>query len=138
MAIPGLYPPQQIGAHTLVDGGVVNPVPSNVTAVMGADIVIAVKLARRSGPLAVENEAQQATNRSQSVLQTLLRSFEMMQSKIITEAAAKATILIEPVFGTSSNYGLRSFMEGRSYIELGEAAALAALPRIAAALPWLR
>ena len=35
-------------------------------------------------------------------------------------------------------WGLRNFSKGRVYMELGEEAAEAALPRLSAALPWLR
>ena len=41
-AIPGVFPPQKIGDQLLVDGGVLNPVPSNVVADMGASIQIGV------------------------------------------------------------------------------------------------
>jgi NTE family protein len=133
MAVPGVYPPQQIGVHTLVDGAVVNPVPSNVVAAMGADVVIAVKLRSRGARL-----AQGSSTQPRSLLHTLIRSFEMMQSNIVTEAATGATIVIEPVFECSEEYGLTSFTRGRSYIELGESAALAALPRLTSAIPWLR
>src|SRR5919202_2418040 len=43
-AIPGIYPPVQIGRHWLVDGGVVNPVPVSTAQLLGADLVIAVDL----------------------------------------------------------------------------------------------
>lgn len=48
-----------------------------------------------------------------------------------------ATVLIEPEFGKTGGLGLRDFPQGRRYIERGEAAAEAALPRIAAAFPRL-
>src|SRR5581483_10767195 len=46
-AIPGIFPPQKLGDQMLVDGGVLNPVPSNVVADMGASIQIGVRLTRR-------------------------------------------------------------------------------------------
>lgn len=51
------------------------------------------------------------------------------------ESAAAASVLIEPSFATVPALGLQSFREGRPYIAPGEAAAEAALPDIAAALP---
>ncbi len=36
IAIPGIYPAQRIGPHVAVDGGVLNPLPVNVAAEMGA------------------------------------------------------------------------------------------------------
>lgn len=132
ISIPGVYPPVRIGPHLLVDGGVLNPVPSNIAAEMGADTVIAVRLGSRFDVSGAESA------RVPSVLQTIIRSIEIMQSKIAAEAAGAATILIEPEFGKAGGMGLRDFRQGRRYIELGEAAAEAALPRLVAAFPWLR
>jgi len=101
---------------------------------MGADTVIAVKLRNRATPLAEDSHR----HRPRSLLQTLMRSLEMMQSRIVTETGSGATILIEPAFGGSKEHSLYSFTRGRSYMELGETAAREALPRITAVLPWLR
>lgn len=42
IAIPGLFPPVEWGQHTLVDGGVLNNVPTEVAYQLGADRLIAV------------------------------------------------------------------------------------------------
>ncbi len=52
ISIPGIYAAQRMGEYTLVDGGVVNPVPASVAAQMGADIVLAVRLVTPRDPLA--------------------------------------------------------------------------------------
>lgn len=138
MSIPGIYPAQRIGNRTLVDGGVLNPVPSNVAADLGADTVIAIKLGNRFAAPELEAESVEASGRAPSVIQAISRSIEMMQSKIVTDsAAAAATIQIEPTFTSVGGWGLRSFTQGRQYIAVGEEATNAALPRIRAALPWL-
>jgi NTE family protein len=138
MAIPGIYPPQIVSGMTLVDGGIVNPVPSNVAADLGSDTVIAVKL--NGGPAADSEEltAVEGSGRTPSIVAVILRSIEIMQGKIAADAAAAATIVIAPTFSDEESIPLRSFTRGRRYIELGEEAAEAALPRIKAALPWLR
>lgn len=137
MSIPGIYPPVKIGAHTLVDGGVLNPVPTDVATELGANTVIAVKLSNRAllPPLGVESVPP--AGRNPSVIQTIQRSIEMMQGKITTEAAAAATIQIEPEFGDLTGWGLRTFTDGARFIDAGISAAEAALPRIASALPWV-
>ncbi|MFN8534513.1 MAG: patatin-like phospholipase family protein [Dehalococcoidia bacterium] len=144
MAIPGIYPPLQIGPYTLVDGGIVNPVPIDVAAEMGADVVIAVPL-RNPAPQPPEDiEAIEANGKLPSIVQTVSRAIDVMQSAIATRATttpssrAAATILIEPDLSVVPNLGLRSFSQGRPYIAPGEAAAESALPRMRAALPWLR
>lgn len=138
MAIPGVYPAQCIAGHQLVDGGVLNPVPSNVVADMGANVVIAVKLATRWTPPPADTEAIEAFGRPPTVLQVITRSIDLLQSKIAADSGAAATILIEPDFENAGGFGLRSFTQGRRFIPLGTAAAEAAVPRIAAALPWVQ
>ncbi len=137
MALPGVYPPQRIGPYTLVDGGVLNPVPSNVAAEMGADTVIAIRLKARAGLVREYPESHEAVGKVPTMLHTITRSIEMMQSKISADTAAAATILIEVNFEDVARVGLRRWSEGRGYIDLGEAAAEAALPRIIAAIPWI-
>ncbi|GAB6049714.1 patatin-like phospholipase family protein [Hydrogenophilus islandicus] len=44
MALPGMFQPQRLAGHWLVDGGLVNPVPVSLCRALGADVVIAVEL----------------------------------------------------------------------------------------------
>lgn len=133
-SIPGVFPPLQIGPYVLVDGGVVNPVPSNVLTDMGADILIGVKLTRAP----TQSRSRSRPDRVPRLLDIFTSTFELMQSKITTDTAAASTLLIEPTFTESSGFGLRQFPEGRKFIPNGEAAVEVALPRLAASLPWLR
>jgi NTE family protein len=138
MSLPGVYPAQRIGDHTLVDGGIFQPVPSNVVADMGADIVVGVRLMHASSSRA-EAKSTEPRGRSPSIFYTIMRSIEMMQGRISADTAATATILITPM-ETEAEYeriGLRRWKAARQYIALGEAAGEAALPRLAAALPWM-
>jgi NTE family protein len=138
MAIPGIYPPVRMGRHVLVDGGIVNPVPISVAVSMGADVVVAVSLGRSATQPLPDLEAVAEKGRLPSLVQTITRSVEIMQGRIGAQATAAATVLIEPSFASTPSVGLQSFHQGRPYIRPGEAAAEAALPHIAASLPWLR
>jgi hypothetical protein len=71
-----------------------------------------------------------------SAVSVLLRTIEIMQRRIVSDPADVTTVTITPELEEMTQ-GLRNFKQGRSYIEIGEAAAEAALPRIKAALPWL-
>ena len=44
VSVPGLFTPVHVDGRTLVDGGLLNPVPVSVTRAMGADWVIAVDI----------------------------------------------------------------------------------------------
>jgi NTE family protein len=138
MSIPGIYPPVTVGDMALVDGGVLNPVPADAAAGLGADVVIAVSLGNWQAQALDEVEALESNHRTPGIFQVIMRSIEMMQSKIETSTANSATIVIEPQFEGVANLGLRSFPEGGRYIALGEEATRQARSRIAAALPWVR
>ncbi len=43
-AVPGIYPPKQIGGHWFVDGGVVDPLPVRVAVYLKATMIVAVNL----------------------------------------------------------------------------------------------
>ena len=136
-SIPGIFPAQPIGPYMLVDGGVLNPIPVTVAADMGADTVIAVKLGGATIPSVSEVEATVTRGHRPSVLSVILRSIDIMQSRIAPEATDATTIMITPDLA-EVGAKLRSFSSGHVYIKDGETAAEAALPRIAAALPWVR
>ncbi len=139
MSIPGVYPAVGMGPFMLVDGGILNPVPSNVVAGLGADVVVAVKLSTPSAIPVTGATTAAIAGRPPSVFQAVTRSIEIMQSKIFSETAATATILIEPLFSRATivGWGLRKFTQGRAYEAVGEQAAEIALSQIASVLPWI-
>ena len=104
----------------------------DVAAQLGAGVVIAVKL-----PAQPPNHAPASQSRTPWLPEIIETTLSMMQGKIIASTAAAATIVIEPDLADVTGFGLRRFPEGRRFIDAGEAAAEAALPRLAAVLPWL-
>jgi NTE family protein len=138
ISIPGVYAAQRMGAYTLVDGGVVNPVPTSVAADMGAGVVLGVRLVSPREQLDRFAEAMPAKGRPPSAVAVLLRAIDMMQSRLDHDTTGIATVAIVPAFEHVPTAKLRHFKDGHAYFETGLQAAEAALPRIAAALPWLR
>ena len=137
LSIPGVYPALWIGEHLVVDGGVLNPVPVSVAAEMGAGVVVAVKLVGEAAAHAdVESVAAKGT--PPSALSVILRSIELMQGRIVSEAADARVITITPALINLPSSKLKAFADGRRFVETGEEAAEQAMPRITAALPWLR
>jgi hypothetical protein len=104
---------------------------------MGANTVIAVKLGGATIPSVSEVEATPTRGRRPSVFSVILRSIDIMQSRIAPEASEATTIMITPDLA-EVGAKLRNFSSGHIFIKDGEAAAEEALPRIAAALPWVR
>lgn len=133
MAYPGIYEPVRIGNRYLVDGGVLNPVPVSAAVTLGADVVISSILsgvpdysvrARASDP-----------NRRRLILESISRSLEIMQSKIVQESCTRADVAIQPIFEEPP--GLLDFRRGRELEGAGEEAAERALPKLRSVLPWL-
>jgi NTE family protein len=88
MAFPGLFVPLQIGGRTLVDGGLVNPVPYDLL-LDECDITIAVDV---TGSIPVPADLQP------SFFDSIFKSIHIMQETIISEKLNKrqADIYIRP------------------------------------------
>jgi len=136
MSIPGVFPPRAIGSYILVDGGVLNPVPSDVASDMGANVVLGVNLSRRRTVGRVDLLSEVPSGPIPSILETITRTLEVMQGRIASQGQT-ATIMIEPEFPGRPGWGLRRFREGRQFIQIGEAAAETALARVGSVLPWV-
>jgi len=128
-SVPGILPPVKDGDRWLVDGAVSSPVPTTVAAELGGDVVIGVKLSQL--PVA-------ADGRHPSVVETLVRSLDILQERIGELDAGHATVIIQPSWPATLRMGLQWAAWGRSCRELGRQAALAALPRLRQLLPWLQ
>lgn len=134
-AIPGIYPPVNVGRHWLVDGGVVNPVPVSTAQLLGADIVIAVDLSEPLAPRQEPDLDERAREPRPPRLPTnILRSRDIMMSEIRAHTLGEPSVLIKPAVRTVA---LSDFGEGAQFIEAGAAAAEAILPQLRERLPWL-
>ena len=137
IAIPGVLPAQRIGNRILVDGGIVDPVPGRVVADMGADVVLAVNLRGDHSPRRTEASASQPHGRAPAVVEVITRSIEIMQSRVALPDSS-TMIAIEPDCAGATSWDLRHFARGAAFVPSGEAAVWQAMPRIAAALPWIQ
>jgi NTE family protein len=137
ISIPGVYPPQRMGARLLVDGGIIDPVPTRVARSLGADVVVGVRLSTRGAAVQEDIEAVAPTGRVPSVVRTLLRTWDVMQTRS-RPLLPDASLIIEPKFPAKVPMGLRDFSSGAKYTEAGETAALDAHAALSGLLPWLR
>jgi NTE family protein len=136
-SIPGVFPALRVGGRTLVDGGIVNPLPTTAAADLGADVVVAVRLVSGGGR-ADDAIAESSAGPLPSAVAAIMRSVELVQTRITPRAGSGPTIIVTPQFGEIAAAKMRHFRDGRRYIPLGEEAVVAALPRLQSALPWLR
>jgi NTE family protein len=138
IAIPGVYPPVRIASRTLVDGGVLNPVPIDVVGAMGADHVVGVRLGDLGPTDRLEDTASAPSAAGISILQVLMRSIDAMQAAVNIAPASVRSTVIEPSFPPSAGFALRDFAQGAQYVEHGRVAAERALDRLRLELPWLQ
>jgi NTE family protein len=118
-AYPGLFLPIQYDGRTLVDGFLTAPVPVEGALLLGADIVIAVYL--EAGGL----------EQPRTFTDVLSRAFNIVQQHSDLGWRTQADIIIEP---DVKPFVWDDFTKTPEMVAAGEAAALAALPQIRAAL----
>ena len=115
-AVPGVFQPVSINGHEYVDGGLVSPVPVRVARALGADFVIAVDISDK--PL---------NNKTESSIDVLLQTFNIMGQSISRNELAEADIVIRPV---TPGINATDF-KGRHHAVLqGEIAVAAILPEL--------
>jgi NTE family protein len=118
-AYPGLFVPIQYDGRTLVDGFLTAPVPVEGALLLGADIVIAVYLEAGN------------VEQPRTFTDVLSRAFNILQRHSDLQWRTQADIIIEP---DVKPYVWDDFTKTTEMVAAGEAAALAALPEIRAAL----
>jgi NTE family protein len=137
-AIPGIFPAVAMGKRLLVDGSILNPVPVTTAAEMGAGVVVAVRLAGGSGVVQTGVRVEPGETRVPTAVATILGAIEVVQTRVTIQAPDVRTVVVVPNFGSLPEGKIRNFRAGRAYIEAGEEAVEAALPRLSAVMPWLR
>lgn len=118
-AYPGLFVPIQFEGRTLVDGFLTAPVPLEGALLLGAEIVIAVYL--EAGNL----------EQPRTFTDVLSRSFTIIQRHTDLTWRQQADVVIEP---DVTPFVWDDFTKTPEMVAAGEAAALAALPSIRAAI----
>lgn len=120
MAMPGLFAPAEFDDTALVDGGIVDNLPTDVARSMGADVLIAVNI---SSPLRPLDALSSPTDVMQQMLGILIHQNVGRQRAQLTPN----DVLIEPALDTLS---FTDFAHANEAIEAGARAAQAALPRL--------
>lgn len=123
-SIPGVFQPARFSGASYVDGGVVDPLAVDVARKYGADVVIAVDIS--SG---VDTVVPTST------IETIMKSIQIMYSKMSQPSISQADVVIKPLVGF---VGSADFNHRNEAIMEGEKAALAAMPSITTILTKLR
>ncbi len=89
VSLPGIFKPVKIKDKILIDGGLSNPVPSDIVKQMGADVIIAVDLDIKSYP-------QEAKKNGSNIVNNLINSVHIMQKNLAAYSGQSADIVIQP------------------------------------------
>ena len=116
-AYPGLFEPIQIGTRCLADGGLVAPVPALAARQQGASLVVGVSIGNQD----------ESRTRPKNILQVVARAIAAAQRHQADTWERFADLVIRP---DVQRLCWDDFGRAGEAIEAGEAAALAALPRI--------
>jgi NTE family protein len=137
---PWIFTPHKVVGRALVDGGMVDPVPSETVRSMGADVVIAVNVVPALDPRAPSlldfglrmidrlNPLSYIDRRPlNSSFDVVMKCLLIMQHELGNARCNEADVLINPKLG---DRWFLEFWAARAFIERGTEAARAALPAI--------
>jgi len=126
VSVPIIFKPIKYKQYLLADGGLSNPLPDNVVRNMGADIVIAVNLEKSYMANGFQKD-------DLSLIKVSLRSINVMRHHLAQYSLKTADVVIEPRVSEDGIIGWDKFFDNKKakrVIELGEEAAIEALPEI--------
>ena len=132
IAIPGIFTPVCKGSGLLVDGSVIEPLPTIAIQTLSPTFVIASSIIfdnMKPEPLKKDgkDDPKLAENEKMSIQAIIDKSVSIMQTQMVKSYLPYAQIVIEPKIG---DFGFFDFDKSRSIIETGRIAAIKKIPEI--------
>jgi len=121
VAIPGIFEPVMINGRPLVDGGIINPLPTNVLMRMGVTKIIAVNT------LPSPEDIQMSRKKVTNIFDILVNGIQASEYLLAETNCQNADIAMHPMLPKVDWYEI---YEGLRAIKRGEEEALKFLPRI--------
>lgn len=140
--IPVLFRPFHYRGRYLVDGGLVNPVPTPVVSQMGADVLLSVNLTQPPGESRLPRRKEfsetlplplPADFKGPHLATIIFKTIYTMQYEIAQSRLEIADVTITP---NLKGFSWMEFYRAKELIEAGERAAEEALPKIKQYLPF--
>ncbi|MCL1901881.1 MAG: patatin-like phospholipase family protein [Firmicutes bacterium] len=85
-AVPGIFSPVRYGFYNLVDGGLANPIPSDVLRTMGAEVVVSIDL----------NSARGNGTNSTKLFDVLFATFRIAMKSTAIKGIINSNLMINP------------------------------------------
>ena len=116
-AIPGVFPAVDVNGRQAMDGGIVNPVPSDRARALGADLVIAVDVTPQIAPLPALTGSYEVAMRASDITRQRLKALLLREADLVIQVA-------------TSDVFWADFTRFDDCVDLGREAAEQALPAI--------
>lgn len=131
ISVPGIFPPLCKDKYFLVDGGVLEPLPTESIKELGANFIIASSIVFEGDGIAAgagkKAGLDKNENKKLSIKTIIDKSLSIMHKQMIQSYLGSAHIVIEPRIG---DFGFFDFGRGMKIIEAGRKAAREKIPEI--------
>jgi NTE family protein len=133
ISVPGIFPPVYTDGGILVDGGIMEPLPTDAISELDCNYIIASSISfdrdNAVTQIKTESERQNDNNdiKKMSIQSILDKSMNLVQTQLVKSYIEKADIVIEPKIG---DFGFFDFVKGHQIIEAGRKAAIKKIPEI--------
>ncbi len=126
MSVIGVFEPANISGRFLIDGGSVNPVPTQLLADRGMDVVIASNVIP-SLEDRLHRREQKREGRAPGAIGILMGAMEIMESEIIKTRMGPVNVLVQP---DVARFGTMEYDKVKDIIQSGQEAARQQVPQI--------
>jgi NTE family protein len=126
MSVIGIFEPARVADRFLIDGGSVNPVPSQLLADRGMDIILASNVIP-SLEDRLHRREQKREGRPPNVIGILMGAMEIMESEIIKTRMGPVDVLIQP---DVARYGTLEYDKVHELFQRGQEAAWSQIAHI--------
>jgi NTE family protein len=138
LSLPFFFQPYYKDGRYLVDGGLVNPVPTSIIVNLGADILLSVNLTSKPSEKRVPRlmgwrRQLPADLRGPNVIEIMMKTIYTMQHEIAQWRSEIAHVVMEP---DMSEFTWMEFHRSDDISKYGEACAEEALPKIKSLIPF--
>jgi NTE family protein len=133
MAIPGVFPPVYRQDEMFVDGGIMEPLPTDALKSLNVNFIIASSIIFESAKSDYSDYDKKAgasknsESKKLSIQAILDKSMSIMHTQMVKSYLPDVQILIEPKIG---DFGFFDFSKGKEIIERGRKAAIEKIPEI--------
>lgn len=121
IAIPGVFEPVTIEGKLLVDGGIINPLPTNLLMRLGVSKIIAVNA------LPSPEDVQKSERKVSNIFDVIVNSIQASEYLLAERSCQDADLAMHPVVPTVDWY---EFYESPKVVKRGEEEALKYLPQL--------